>query len=276
MKAILIFLVCVACLSAQKYNDQYLDTLFSDDFTYGHISSDAADNLLDIIVEKKHPMYEDALIEFITVNKDYDSNVFPYLIRLESEKFISWLKENGNTLSKDTWLYICRTLEKEGWHDSLIHKVIMKNIISHGDDWARLVLVRYIENNGKLDEIKMLSSFLNKERDINIIGAIYSSLCRYDFKNFTNIIKPLYLRTDISKTLERVTRDGIKKYNRYDLLPELINLSSKLKSEKDVIKKGQYVSLQKELDKTIPYLEQKKKEKAPIGLPLDWGVDKRE
>ncbi|MBD3314872.1 MAG: hypothetical protein GF344_03735 [Chitinivibrionales bacterium] len=76
--------------------------------------------------------------------------------------------------------------------------------------------------------------------------------------------------------MDWVIKYSIKDYRRYDFLPELYSLKKRIEGMADASEKSNWNRVLKSLEKTIPYLEQKKVEKAEIGLPLDWGTSKAE
>ena len=213
-----------------------------------------------------------ALYTFALTNKEYGDNAIIALYAIHPKDFGDWVQNGQKQFSERVWKAIARHYEVTGykWRDTTLTKVIIDNAINMSNDYLRGHLLSAVSETASFAEASRIYKMYETEMDIDCRCYIFNTICRYKYAEFDSILKNSIENYAEHEVINYWLENGLKKYDRYDFLGQLITLQIKLKDIKDVTKKAQAKETLGILCELIPYLQQKKKENAPIVLPLNW------
>jgi hypothetical protein len=134
-----------------------------------------------------------------------------------------------------------------------------------------MVALNHLANAARLEDCNTLAERITYEPDETVCMFYYRGLVRFSTVRMDSLVLKY-----IPNVKDKWFFNFLKYNNRYDFLPELYTLREQLKNEKNPLMKGVAKDMLIRLEEVLPKLEKKKAEKAPIGLPLDWGVERKE
>ncbi len=209
--------------------------------------------------------------KFTVSNRQYGYYAIKILVE-QDDDLVLWLESID--LTRDILISLNNTI------DSTIIKKINNlnnfffNYLQKNDSQNNNVVYAILAKISTFEQSKELIELFNFESDYDSRNNFLSCMAKFNSSPTDSIIN---LELQFGKSLESIyllNHFALKKYNRYDFLPQLKKLPERIKQLR-TSDNGYYADkILKELKTLIPYLEKKKKEKAPIGLPLDWGMVK--
>lgn len=197
-----------------------------------------------------------------------------YMNDFQDDLFISWVKENKGKFSGEHWVGVAKVTNTNNKRRELLNLLIDVSERSN-DKYVRDMIRVETFDYWNLEQVYSGNKCLNIETSQKSRLRLYGANARFKSEQTDSVLNLLFKGNE-QMTIEWVAKYSLKDYNRYDLLPELFTLKEKIENLKDASEKSNWNRVLKSLNKTIPYLEEKKKEKAEIGLPLDWGLEKGE
>lgn len=154
-----------------------------------------------------------------------------------------------------------------------VETFIFKNLQKSDFDY-RDIFYLIFSKNGSFKQCENLINTFRFDLDYDSHGSFFKTQARFKSTKTDSIINLELRECKSLKHLELLLRKPLKKYNRYDFLLQLKKLPKRVEELRTPDNSRYADKILKELKTLIPYLEQKKKENAPIGLPLDWGMVK--
>jgi hypothetical protein len=271
--SILLFVACNADVKStgNKELKVLIDSLFSSEFENKYMQ-DEVRALTNKLADVGGRAVVNAFFNFALNNTQYGEMVINALFDLHPQDLSIWIRSNKQSFSVEQWELIATNYELEGykWNDSILSNTITDNALSQKDNAIRNFLLASIARSGTFKEISRIKVLLNKETSPGCRRQIFKALCRYKNNANDSILKTSLENFSESNVINRWLESGLQEYSRYDFLPELYALKSRLEKVKDVTKVAEAKETLEILKTVIPYLEQKKAENAPIGLPLNW------
>lgn len=265
---------CVAKTDIPKNVDSMYTSLFSERINAKFLSEEV-ENLIEEIINKNGKECFDSIQKFVLVNNTYAYIGIYYLIENNYKGFAEWLNENCGQLSDQSWIGLASQFGARDPKPVYTEmQIALFNCIYKMQDVAyRGFNLNLLRKTCGYQCAQLAMSKLPTETDSYIRTRLYVMLSRFNTPEFNSILKKMITSKIELDAVEYVSIFGFEEHNRYDFLPELKQLESDLKKEKDPAKIGLQKSLVEQLAKTIPVLEKKKLKCAPIGLPLDWPGD---
>ena len=235
--------------------------------------ADDLENVLKELITQKPTEAGKVILKFASKNEQYRYIALEILTQFKYAELGLWLKNNWKILGKDDWECISREFFNLNfsWRDTGVLNAISLNATNSIDPKSRHFCLVILVETATLATSKALLPRLDVESDEDCRRDLYRILSRYKYSDFDTKIQKAIVDYNESYALNGMIELSIKDFNRYDLLPDLYSLRSRLQKVTDVTKKSEAKETLEILKQVIPYLEQKKAEKAPIGLPLDWG-----
>jgi hypothetical protein len=268
-----LFLLFGIAYSEECKCDSLKEALFSDYF-----KARFRDDIVEIIIEKmineKCLDIEQIFYKFSVENALYRKHSLRMMAKNKMNSFITYLYTYGDSLDGPTMFACLVTLKSiNDWiNDSLID-YITHLAITNVDAGTRVDAVSCLSRFARLEDCEILADKIGFEPDESVLINYYRALVRFSSKKIDSVVSkhiPL-----ISK-FDRKFFSNLEEYNRYDFLPELYTLRERLNKEENPLMKKDVNDMLTKLEEVIPNLEKKKTEKAPIGLPLDWGIEKKD
>jgi hypothetical protein len=259
--------------SAKNRCDSLKGALFSDNFKDWH-KDGIVERVIDELIEGNCPEYEKTLYRFSLENTLYRSYSLKKMAKCRMHSFITFLYKYGDSLDAPT-MFDCMVSLNPGavWTNDSLMDYITHLVISHLDAGTRTDALNRLVKSARYEDCNVLADKIIFEPDESNIRRYYRTLVRFSSKKIDSVVSkhiPNIIKYD------DVFFDKLEEYNRYDFLPELYTLRDRLKKEENPLKKKDATEMLIRLDKVLPILEKKKAEKAPIGLPLDWGIEKKD
>lgn len=253
-------------------NEKYI-LLFSDALKETAIDK-RVDSLLNEVVKSNDEGKFDSIQKFVLFNDWYSSNGLFFLIDNNYSGFTQWLNKNCGIISEFAWKNLpnefgARTPKPISTEMQI---ALFNCMYTIRDISVRGHNLNILRKTCGYKCAQLAMSKLPDETDSYIRTRLYTMLSRFNNPEFNSVIKKLITDKVELGAVEYVSMFGFEENNRYDFLPELKQLQSALKKEKDPAKIGLQKSTLEQIANTIPVLEKKKFENAPIGLPLDWGT----
>jgi hypothetical protein len=258
-------------IGKKSEKDEKYALLFSEDLKGTWLHKEV-NSLLNEIINSNDKGKFDSIQKFVLVNELYSSNGLFFLIDYNYSGLAQWLNKNCGIISNVAW----RNLPNEFGAPtpkpvSTEMQIALFNCIYNiKDDVIRGSNLNILWQIAGYKCAQLAISKLPVETDPHARTRLYTMLSRFNTPEFNTIIKKLITDKIELGAVEYVSMFGFEECNRYDFLPELKKLEADLKKEKDPAKIGLQKSTLEQLATTIPVLEKKKLENAPIGLPLDW------
>jgi hypothetical protein len=281
MIRVILIILCLLSSCSSKTNiskndkkDEKYIKLFSEELKERAFDN-VVNSLLKEIINSNDDGKFDSIQKFILLNELYGSNGLFFLIDNNYSGLAQWLNKNCGVISEVAW----NNLPNEfGSHvPKMVNtdiQISILNCIMHLSDPYRVQQNLVILNSfAGYQCAKLAMQYLLSARDKDVRIELYIILAKFNTTEFNTVLKKLIFEKVELDAIECVNKFSFDKHNRYDFLPELKQLRASLKKEKDPAKIGLQKSLIEQLEKTIPVLETKKAENAPIGLPLDWPGD---
>ncbi|NMB95702.1 MAG: hypothetical protein GYA02_03695 [Clostridiaceae bacterium] len=273
----LLFVFMVLILNGQSYSvgknrcDSLKEVLFSDYFKDWH-KDGMVQRIIDEMAEEKCPEYEKTFYKFSVENNLYRKHSLGKMAEYRMRSFITFLYKYGDSLDSPT-LFTCIVSlnSKNPWINDSLLDYLTHIVISHPASSTRITALCHLANAARLEDCNILADRMKYEPEERIHLFYYRVLVRFSTKKIDSLV----LRY-IPRTKDEYFFDYLKDNHRYDLLPELYTLKEQLKNEKKPLMKGVAKDMLIQLEEVLPILEKKKAEKAPIGLPLDWGIEKKD
>lgn len=268
---ICLFVGCMAKTNVSKGTDSLYTALFSERLKEKYLS-DEVESLIEEIIQKNDIGRFDSIQKFIKLNDTYAYIAIYYLIKNNYKGFGKWLNVNCGQLTDKSWIGLSSQFGAEDpkFVDTEMQIALFKCIYNMKDIAYRGYNLNVLRKICGYKCAQLAMSKLPSETDSYIRTRLYTMLSRFNTPEFNTIIKKLITDKIELDAVEYVSMFGFEEHNRYDFLPELKKLEADLKKEKDPAKIGLQKSTLEQLATTIPVLEKKKLENAPIGLPLDW------
>jgi hypothetical protein len=281
MIRIILIIICFLSSCSSKTNSEKKDVknekyvlLFSDTLKERHLDK-KVNSLLEEIVNSNDVGKFDSIQKFVLLNEWYSCNGLFFLIDNNYRGLAQWINSNCGIISEFTWKNLpnefgARAPKQLSTELQIALFNCMYNIKDVNDRGYNL---NKLWETAGYECAKLAMTKLPAETESYIRTVLYTMLSRFNTPEFNSIIKMLITSKIEFDALELVLEFGFESYNRYDFLPELKKLEADLKKEKVPAKIGLQKSIMEQLATTIPVLEKKKLENAPIGLPLDWPGD---
>jgi hypothetical protein len=267
---------CSSKTIVEKKNDkdEKYRLLFSEDLN-GTWLHKRVDSLMKEVINSNDEGKFDSIQKFALLNERYSRIGLFFLMENNYSGFAKWLNKNCGIISEVAWKNLPRefgasTPKPVSTEIQIALFHCMYNIKDISDRGNNMNVLWKIAGY-KCAQLAM--SKLPVETDPHVRTRFYTMLSRFNTPEFNAIIKKMIADKIELGAVEYVSMFGFEECNRYDFLPELKQLQSALKKEKDPAKIGLQKSTLEQLATTIPVLEKKKLENAPIGLPLDWPGD---
>jgi hypothetical protein len=229
--------------------------------------------VLKTIISKRCNGLEEVLYEFSMKNDLYRKYALNAMLKERMHSFLLFLYQYGDSLDSPTLFFCIASLNEESpWlNDSLLDYVTFLGT-NHSDAVIRMFSLNYLFRMGRFIDCQKLLMSLKLEPDQRVKVRIYGTLLRY---NNVGLNKEVSIFIAGMEKFDLVISDNLTAYNRYDFLPELYTLRKRMQAETNPLRKTDSEQILKTLTDVIPYLEKKKTENAPIGLPLDWPGDSK-
>jgi hypothetical protein len=252
------------CRSTAQYH-----TLFSKYFD----SKFRQDSVQAIIAELANidcKGFDSVLYRFSETNSHYRRYSLEALSKLKSPFYIDFLNQHSDSLDVATLSYCILGLsDNDPWMDDRLLASIVSIATSNPITGARVIALTYLSDVARYNDCLMLMRSFDLEIDNLPKMWISRTILRYHSADLDQKIRQIFkgiLNTD------EFFYSCMKKFNRYDFLPDLYTLQTRLKNENNPLRKAAGEKILITLKEVIPYLEKKKAENAEIGLPLDWGT----
>lgn len=270
MKNLFIVILTVYSCTISKANveleqKKLIDTLFSDGIErYGN-----TDYVVEILNRFADYANRDSLyFAFALKSQMYRSDAIVKLINSCSPFAAKYLELHSEKLIPEEYFQILRTAG--GREMPCYNLKLMKQLIKIAkndtiDLRVSATIAKVVRYNGSLKDVKSLSELLGSQAHSEIKSWFCITICRYNDQQLNELFLK-HFNGDVN--YQNIINFGIKPFNRYDLLPVLSSLRSKLVTIKYPDSKTKETLTT--LSEIISYLERKKAENAPIGLPLDW------
>lgn len=217
-------------------------------------------------------MYNELLIKFTESYPIYRNYSLKKLTLNNYDKLSLWLNSNYTNLDLEDWRSITEALEtKKGLQvDSSLNKILHTVSSTSPSADIRGIIRLYFYKYGKLTDIISLAKYLDVETNNANRQDILGSLTRFKHDSTDSILAKNLISSVDFYDIELLVEFGLQKYNRYDLLPAIYTVRDSLMAIKNLSLVEKAKNTVQVLDNAIKILEQKKAEKAPIGLPLSW------
>jgi hypothetical protein len=270
-------IISIACSYTERTKDceiGQLSVALKSDFFKKKYKHDSLMLIINNLMEMKC-LQADTLIYNFTVNSNiYRQYSLRALARKRSPLYIKFLKENIDSIDPATLAWSINWLpRREPWINHELNELFVNIGLNDFRASFRMDAISYLSDVCRYQDAKKLIQNLDKEPDPEVRRWIYTCLIRFHSDLFDSIIIDGMNNGQI--TNEYFYTMDVKSNNRYDLLTTLYQLRDKMKNETDKFKIENARIVYYAINEIIPYLEKKKADKAPIGLPLDWGVEKK-
>lgn len=272
----LLFVLIVIILNGQSYSaqnrcDSLKEILFSDYFKEWH-KDGIVKRVIDELIEQNCPYHEQTLFRFSEGNMLYREHSIKKMAKNRMHSFITFLYKHGDTLDDPT-LFTCIVSlnSRNPWTNDSLMDYITHIVISHPNQGKRIDALNHLANAARLEDCNILADRIIYEPDETVRMFYYRVFVRFSTEKMDSLVLKY-----IPNVNEEYFFNFLKYNNRYDFLPELYTLKEQLKNEKNPLMKGVAKDMLIQLEEVLPILEKKKAEKAPIGLPLDWGIEKKD
>jgi hypothetical protein len=270
------FLFMVLTLNGQSFAvknrcDSLKEVLFSDYFKDWH-KDGMVKRIIDEMVEEKCPEYEKTFYKFSVENMLYRKHSISKMAESRMHSFITFLYKNGDTLDDPTMFTCIVSLNSRNpWTNDSLLDYITHIVISHPFAATRITALNHLANAARLEDCNILADRIAYEPEDRVRMFYYRVFARFSTEKMDSLVLKY-----IPNVKDEYFFNFLKYNNRYDFLPELYTLKEQLKNEKNPLMKGVAKDMLIQLEEVLPILEKKKTEKAPIGLPLDWGIEKKD
>lgn len=214
-----------------------------------------------------------AFYNFALSNKQYGDMVFNALFNLHPADISTWIRNNKGSFTINQWETIFRNYEIDAykWNDSILANTLIDIASNTKDENVMYFALLTYASSGTYQEVKkVVFPIVKITVDKHSRMQIFKALCRYSEPVIKNEIINFLTNYSEPEVINYCLESGLQEYSRHDFLPELYALKTKLTKVKDVTKVAEAKETLEILKTVIPYLEQKKAENAPIGLPLNW------
>lgn len=257
--------------SANNRCDSIKEFLFSD-YLKVKFRDGLAQRAIYELIEEGCPNTEQTLYKFSEENPLYREHSLGEMAERRMHSFITFLYKHGDTLDDPTLITCIVSLNSsKPWINDSLLDYITHIVISHPNASKRMDALSHLTNAARLEDCNFLSDKIQYEPDERVRMFYYRVFVRFKTEKMDSLVLKY-----IPNVKDERFFNFLKYNNRYDFLPELYTLKEQLKNEKNPLMKGVAKDMLTQLDKVLPILEKKKAEKAPIGLPLDWGVEKKD
>jgi hypothetical protein len=192
-----------------------------------------------------------------------------YLTRICDPAYPLWIKKNLNNLTDNdiyNIVYPIYQFENRCYDALLVDLLFNYADTGNYDKKVNDAVTSLIIGHGTLKQTLEIYTWLTKKSSGSITPVnIYITQVRFKTpQTDKNVVKGLEELKN-SEHLYSLIEFGLKEFNRYDFIGNLQKLRTILKPGKK--QDNENINL---IEETIIYLEQKKSENAPIGLPLNW------
>lgn len=266
------FTICILsnfyCTAKDSHN-AYQDSLFQEKF-YSKGAYEDADRIISSMPNDTES--NELLLKFIEKCPTYRNYAEKKLVLNNYSKLIPYLNTNKDKLLFGDWEAIIEALEtKKGLQvDSSLNKILHTVSSTSPSADIRGIIRLYFYKYGKLTDIISLAKYLDVETNNANRQDILGSLTRFKHDSTDSILAKNLISSVDFYDIELLVEFGLQKYNRYDLLPAIYTVRDSLMAIKNLSLVEKAKNTVQVLDNAIKILEQKKAEKAPIGLPLSW------
>jgi hypothetical protein len=264
---------CVGLCNACP-NRELIDSLFSQRYEEKFRENEVIP-ILSLLINEKCVKNDSAIAEFAISNSLYGYLGIGVLARNHSSVLPELLLKHSKELSRIHWSYFATNLSvSQCWGNPVIDNIIENQVYQNPDVVTRDMILQYFANCATVAICKRIAEMYSEEPERIVRNRHLILYCRFNSPNLNKVIQKELKINPYS--FEKIIRIGFKQYNRYDFLPELYILQDKLVKEENPLRKTEIEEILTTLKDVIPYLEKKKAENAPIGLPLDWGIEKKD
>ena len=270
------FLFMVLIINGQSYGaknrcDSLNEILFSDYLKDWHRDG-VVQRIIDELIEENCPKYEITLYKFSVENMLYRKHSIKKMAKNRMNSYINFLYKHGDTLDGPTIFTCIASLNSSNpWTNDSLLNYITHIVISNPARAIRIDALNHLANAARLEDCNILADRIIYEPDETVRMFYYRVFVRFSTEKMDSLVLKY-----IPNVNEEYFFNFLKYNNRYDFLPELYTLKEQLKNEKNPLMKGVAKDMLIQLEEVLPILEKKKAEKAPIGLPLDWGIEKKD
>ncbi|MBN1600335.1 MAG: hypothetical protein JW915_01945 [Chitinispirillaceae bacterium] len=215
----------------------------------------------------------DIFKEYILRNKPHHDWAVRFLPLGDDSELGVWLEQNFNRIKDDyTWIEIAKSANhfQRNEANNKVFKVLLKRLNTLTDKDARHEILFTFRLKSMYEESEYFSKLLKVETDEPCRIDLYVILCRFKNAEIDSMLKNRLQQWEEPAVLYGFIDKGIKRNNRHDYIETLIELKSTLLTIKNPAKLADAKETIELLSTIIHYLEQKKAENAPIGLPLNW------
>ncbi|MBD3316427.1 MAG: hypothetical protein GF344_11625 [Chitinivibrionales bacterium] len=298
-KLLMCLLFLVSCSFADNC-DKLRDSLFLSSET--HVN---AEYYIERIRSHCQEKAVKILSTYVEANLEFRDYVLDDLLEMNWTGLPSWLQKNASVLSKREWLRLkLEFMKKERVaNDTIIADVFLSVALNHDTTKIRGILHHAFMENGAYREVIRIGKAIQNGDTLGTYDVMLVSQLRFnDSLLNVNVKEFLHNYPLTHHDFDAIVYYGFRFYSRYDFLPDLYALKARLLKQSDPRKIAEveeklkeveemipddyqpYLSVAKtqkikdveqmleKLDEIIPILEKKKKQNAPIGLPLDWGM----
>jgi hypothetical protein len=257
--------------AAKNQCDSLKEVLFSDYFKV-KFRDNLVETIIDEILEEKCHSTEQTLYKFSVENPLYRKHSLGKMAENRMHSFISFLYKYGDSLDSPT-LFTCIVSlnSKNPWTNDSLLDFITHLAVSYPEAATRTTALNLLTISSRLEDCMILTERIGFEPNEIVLIYYYRTLVRFSNKEIDSLVLKY-----IPNTKDEWFFSYIDDNNRYDFLPELYTLREQLKNEKNPLLKKVAGDMLIKLEEVLPILEKKKAEKAPIGLPLDWGIEKKD
>ncbi len=209
--------------------------------------------------------------KFCKENEMYGAYFLRSIVRNDDD-FVNWLKSFD--LSHKHWVRFGGAIDSVAlFRNKKIENYLFDKLSDEKFKYKNTFLGVFAKN-GSLQQCVKLINLYDFENDYENRTIFLKSQVRYKSMKTDSIVNLEFKVGKSLKTLSIFIKYSLKDYNRYDFIPQLKALPKRVAELRTPDNEDYAEDILKELKTLIPYLEQKKKENAPIGLPLDWGMVK--
>jgi hypothetical protein len=229
---------------------------------------------MNALVRSKPPGVADSLVDIAEASPPVSADAIAGAIELKSSKAGPWVERHADELGPTSWMIITAAVQRAEWRDSTVMRVLMEQAL-HGQPDSTNPKDRFkprrnptlvFSELGTFKEAKVFAQMADTTVSPRLRWSALGVLSRFDYPPFNRRIRAELQRLD---QMPIWLREELEEHRRYDFLPELRAIQGRLASSVSEYER-------KWLRETIAYLEEKKEERAPLGVPLDWPEVTRE